>query len=768
MKLTSWNCRGLGSKRKEEALKDIIKTSAADILLLQETKMSQQDSLKASRNAWKNSQGIAENARGASGGLCTLWNTTKIELLNSDTRMHWIHTSLLHKDSGVQVNLINIYVPQHIEEKRICWETLQDFLQKNELDNIILGGDLNVTLSQEEKRGGSIVRDPAREWVEDIITAWELIDIKPIKGHYTWSNKRLGPGHIAARLDRFLVQSSYLTLGFNAVAEILPHSASDHKPIRLEFKSEHGKGPIPFRFNPSWIQDQDFLKIVSSTWTGKVIGSASYVWEEKLRRLKVALKSWARSRPDPTSSRREAQKLLEIHQLELEHKEITQEDVQQEALLQSQWFKACREEESYWRQKSRSLWLKEGDKNTSYFHKQAEARKHFKAVTEIQVQDTLISDPEGIKQAAFETFSALYTEPQRADMDPQRYPLSIIPALINEETNRNLLKEVSQQEVKEALDQMHPDKAPGPDGFTARFFQHCWAIIKSDLTKMIRRSQSNSKLGGSTNSAFLALIPKEKGASNFNRFRPISLCNTSYKILTKIIANRLKTILPHIIPENQGGFIKGRHITDNILLVQEALHSSILRKDKGMIIKLDLANAFDRVNHSFLFEVMKKFGFDQAFVSWIKACIGSPWIAPMVNGRVTKFFQASRGLRQGCPLSPLLYAIQASVLSYQLWNSQAQGILQGLRIAQGVKDMNHAQFADDTLLLGGASSIIAKQFKEELEAYTTVSGSEISKAKCKIYGWNITPNEMLGIARVLGMEGHTTWDFVHLPGNPNL
>jgi hypothetical protein len=224
--------------------------------------------------------------------------------------------------------------------------------------------------------------------------------------------------------------------------------------------------------------------------------------------------------------------------------------VQQEALLQSKWFKACREEESYWRNKSRSVWLKEGDINTSYFHKQAEARKHYKAVTKIQVQDTIISYPEGIKQATFETFSALYTEPQRTDIDPQRYPLSIIPTLINEETNRNLLKEVSQQEVKEALDQMNPDKSPGPDGFTARFFQHCWAIIKSDLTKMIRRSQSSSKLGGSTNSTFLALIPKEKGASNFNRFRSISLCNTSYKILTKIIANILKTILPHIIPEN--------------------------------------------------------------------------------------------------------------------------------------------------------------------------------------------------------------------------
>jgi hypothetical protein len=283
---------------------------------------------------------------------------------------------------------------------------------------------------------------------------------------------------------------------------------------------------------------------------------------------------------------------------------------------------------------------------------------------------------------------------------------------------------------------------------------------------MIRKSQSSNKLGGSTNLAFLALIPKEKGALSFNRFRPISLYNTSYKLLTRIIANRMKAILPLIIPENQGGFIKGRHIADKIILVQEALHSSIQRKDKGMIINLDLANAFDRFNHRFLFAVMRKFGFDKTFVNWIKACIGSPWISPMVNGRVTKIFQASRGLRQGCPLLPLLYSIQASVLSYQLENSQAQNNLQGLRIAQGVKYINHDQFADDTLLLGGASPIIANFFKEELDAYAAVSGSEISKAKSKIYGWNITPKEMVGISRVLGMEGHTNWEAFNYLGIP--
>jgi hypothetical protein len=328
----------------------------------------------------------------------------------------------------------------------------------------------------------------------------------------------------------------------------------------------------------------------------------------------------------------------------MENQEITQESLQQEDHLQRQWHQACHEEENYWRQKSRSLWLEAEDRNTSYFHKQAESRKQFKTVIEIQVQNQTITDPKGIKATATEAFGDLYTETQRNDIDPKEYPLSLVPNLIKKDFNNNLTKEVTQQEIKEALDQMNPDKALGPNGFTARFYQQSWYIINSDLTKMIQKSQTCNKLGGVTNSTFLVLISKEKGAISFDRFRPISLCNTSYKILTKIIANRIKKILPIIIPENQGGFIKGIHIVDNIILVQEALHSSIMRKDKGMIIKLDLANDFDRVRHNFLFKVMENFGFAPAFVNWIKACIGSPWIAPLVNGRATKFFQASIGL----------------------------------------------------------------------------------------------------------------------------
>jgi hypothetical protein len=183
---------------------------------------------------------------------------------------------------------------------------------------------------------------------------------------------------------------------------------------------------------------------------------------------------------------------------------------------------------------------------------------------------------------------------------------------------------------------------------------------------MLSWSKLRCKVGGATNSSFLALIPKETNPSNFSRFRPISLCNSSYKILTKIIVNSLKGILPRIISENQGGFLQKRKNLDNILLVKEAVHSSKLRKESGMEIKLDMPNMFDRVHYSFLFAIMKKFGFSNTFISWISAFIKGPLIETLVNGRPWDFFQSSRGLRQGWPLSPLLYVIMVDSLIIKL------------------------------------------------------------------------------------------------------
>eukprot|EP00253_Pinus_taeda_P012315 PITA_12315 len=662
--------------------------------------------------------------------------------------------------------MFNVYAPVLASEKKICWNSLHTFLLEQNPENIIIAGDLNVTLDIDEKKGGSIVRDPAREWVEDIMLGWDLEDIKLSSGKYTWSNKRTGPNHIAARLDRFLVHSSFLTSGLMASSKILPNLTSDHKPILLELSLDCNLGPIPFRFSPLWIQQEGFQEVVSDSWNRPVHGSPFFVWEEKIRSLKRNLKVWAKRLQTPTSKRKENTDRLAAHQIEMEQIPVSQGMLLKEIELQKEVHRASREEEEYWRQKSRMLWLKSGDKNTSFFHKQAEARKNFKSVSEIQFQNTVIKDFEGIKRAAYSFFQDLYSAPEDPIIDPHSYPLNLIPNCVKDSDNDMLTAPISMEELEEALNNMEPDKAPGPDGFSARFFLTCWSTINKYLLRMVRKSQNCVKIGGGINSSFLALIPKEKGASDFSRFRPISLCNSSYKLVSKIIANRLKNILLDIIPENQGGFIKGRKILDNIVLVQEAVHSSCQRKEKGMVIKLDLANAFDRVRHEFLFAVMKKLGFSTKFINWVKACIASPWIAPLVNGRSTDFFQASRGLRQGCPLSPLLYTVQASVLSFQLDHNQQIQSLPGLRTSLKVKDINHAQFADDTLLLGGANLLSARHFKRELDIYRLISGSKINYRKCSIYGWNCTTKELSDIARLLEMEGNRNWESFKYLGIP--
>ena len=180
MKYVSWHCRGLGSKLKEEALKDIIRMSMPEILLIQETKLEDSDLLLARKTFWKKGHGKALSLRGASGGFGTFWDNSKINLIEEESNTHWIFTKFLHKESDHHVSIFNLYVPILMSEKRICWDSLKSFLGMHNPENVIITGDLNITLSVEEKKGGSPVIDPAREWVEDLILEWDLEDIKPI------------------------------------------------------------------------------------------------------------------------------------------------------------------------------------------------------------------------------------------------------------------------------------------------------------------------------------------------------------------------------------------------------------------------------------------------------------------------------------------------------------------------------------------------------------------------------------------------------------
>ena len=305
----------MGSRIKEEIIRILIRIGAPDILLIQETKLEDSVFLQVSKKLWNKCKVKAISTQGASGGLGTLWNASKFSVISETLNTHWLFLKLQHLDSKENFSFFNVYVPVNAGEKNACWESIRNQADLVNLENTIIAGDLNLTLLSADKIGGSIVHDLARERAEDLMQDWDLLDIKPISNKYTRTNKRIGPGHIATRLDRFFLRSSFLLLGLEARVHILPCSTSDHKPIKLELVSQLDLSHIPFRFSPLWAKESGFMQLVKDIWLQQVKGSPFFVWEEKLRRVKRALKSWAKSLPNPANERKKIQRTLEIHQL---------------------------------------------------------------------------------------------------------------------------------------------------------------------------------------------------------------------------------------------------------------------------------------------------------------------------------------------------------------------------------------------------------------------------------------------------------------------
>lgn len=219
---------------------------------------------------------------------------------------------------------------------------------------------------------------------------------------------------------------------------------------------------------------------------------------------------------------------------------------------------------------------------------------------------------------------------------------------------RLLEVEVSEEEIRKVLFTMSNNKSPGQDGFPCEFFKTTWSVLSQDFTTAVQSVFRFGFLPKGVNSTILALIPKKLDSLEMKDYRLIACYNVLNKVVSKILANRLNQLLPRIISENQSAFVQGRLLMENVILASELVkdyHKETV--SPRCLMKIDISKAFDSVQWMFVLKSLSALGFPEKFIHWIKLCITSPSFSMQVNGDFAGYFQSSRGLRQGCSLSPI-------------------------------------------------------------------------------------------------------------------
>ena len=414
----------------------------------------------------------------------------------------------------------------------------------------------------------------------------------------------------------------------------------------------------------------------------------------------------------------------------------------------NRWDKVAGLEEKYLKQKSKLHWLDVGDKNNKTFHRAATIREANNCIKEVLCNDGRVVKDEEEKKAEAERYFRDFLQLVPSDFEGSSVEnlQDLLQFRCSERDGRMLTREVTGEEIKKVLFSMPKDKSPGPDGYTAEFYKSTWEFIGKDFVMAIQSFFAKGFLPKGVNSTILALIPKKKGAREMKDYRPISCCNVLYKVISKIIANRLKQILPQFIAGNQSAFVQDRLLIENLMLATELVKD--YHKDSistRCAIKIDISKAFDSVQWSFLNKTLIALNFPPTFIHWIMLCVTTASFSVQVNGDLAGFFRSSRGLRQGCSLSPYLFVISMDVLSKMLDKAAASRKF-GYHPNCRSLGLTHLSFADDLMVLSDGNVRSVEGIIAVFDEFAKCSGLKISMEKSTLYLAGSSPSSIQQIA----------------------
>ena len=382
-------------------------------------------------------------------------------------------------------------------------------------------------------------------------------------------NGRLGDAFVQERLDRACATVDWRELFPHSKVTHLHVAYSNHVPILLTTQGlTHStrRKKIPKRFEEKWASHPECEQIIWEAWNGtNPTGSPMFRLFEKIKKCRMALVGWSRNmgsvRENIDGKYRELEALVEMN---------SANNIDQINRVRGEINALLLQDELFWRQRSRAIWLPAGDKNTKYFHQRANQRRRKNQITGFTDENGrwCTSDNE-IARVAESYFQNLFSSANTSNMESV---LETVDRVVTPDMNDTLLQPYTLVEVKQALFQMQPSKAPGPDGMSLFFFQKYWHIVGCDVTEAVLSVLHSRHLLHKMNYTHIVLIPKKNDPKLVSDFRPISLGNVVCRIISKVLANHLKIIFSNVISDSQSVFVPQRLITDNTAVAYEILH----------------------------------------------------------------------------------------------------------------------------------------------------------------------------------------------------
>ena len=751
------NCRGLSDIKKRRDVLHFLKNKDYDVLFLQDTHVTQ-SSIQYFNSLWKGKGYHSCNTTRSRGVSIMLKHTLQHELIqvkHSDCGNFIIVVCKL----GTRTYLLaNVYGPN--DDNPDFYRTLRNYLELFDTDHTIIGGDFNFVINPnlDSFNYAREYNTNAKQVFINFINDNSLVDIwrlrNPEKLEYTWSrNNPIKCG----RLDMLFVDTQLVSSVRDAT--IAPGYRTDHCLVVIKIQvTDVERGPGIWKFNESVLQDAEYINIIENTIKDAVFQYAIPIYDEEYisndnnyhsiqftiedSLFYETLLMLIRGETVKYCKRVSRKRRMKGTELENKIKIASNRFNENKCNTNAQLLSKAEEELENHRKpyieglivRSRTQWHEEGERSSKYFLSLEKRNVDRKSVQYILNEGQTITKSDAILSLFSKTLQEKYTVQDTTEID-LNFIQNNVTEKLSEIEKQTLDSEFTLQELSTALQGMKKGKTPGSNGFSVDFFRCFWKQLGVFLHRALEYSFSRGKALSTHRESIITLIPKAgRPSHSLKGWRPISLLNVDYKIISTAIANRFRKVIDHIISSSQSAYIKGRYIGENSRLVYDVITHVNATNQSGVIMAADFEAAFETVSWPYVRTVLKELNFGNYFIEIINIMYLNEqnFSRILMNGFLGDKIYLHRGIRQGDPVSGYLFNIAVLILAKQIETSNK---LTGIHLSTNV-EVRISQYADDTILFLDSSEQSLIGATEELSKFSAQSGLKLNweKTSCLTLG----------------------------------